>query len=78
MECSVLNSCVFDDFISFDEPFAKAFEDLQLFLLVNNRLYGKFLSLPTMSDDNLTVMSLAFVEDFNLLSWEYDNLTFTV
>ena len=68
----------FDNFISFDELFQKTLRRLTTFLLVNNKLFGKlFLSVPIISDDSLNVTPVAFlVEDFNLPSWKYDNLTF--
>ena len=74
----ILDSSVFDNFISFDELFLKTLRRLTTFLLVNNKLFGKlFLSVPVTSNDSLNVTPVAFlVADFNLPSWKYDNLTF--
>ena len=66
--------------MSFDELFAKAMQILATFLLVNNKIRGKLvLSVLIMSDDTFKVTPVAFFTgDFNLFSWESDNLTFTL
>ena len=43
-DCPILWNWVFDNFILADEPFAKAFQSLETFVLVKNDLCGKLLS----------------------------------
>ena len=53
----------------------KMYEDLTC-LSVNNNSWGKLVSLlPIMFDDNLSNASDSFfIDDFNLLSYEFDTL----
>ena len=64
------------------EPFAKAFENFETCVLVNNNLCGKLVSslnFPIKFDETLKVTSVPFlIPDFNLLRWELDNFTFNV
>ena len=58
-----------------DELFAKALRRCETYLLVNNNLWGKVVSLsPIMFDDNLKSTSVSFfTADLNLLSCEFDS-----
>ena len=74
----IFDSWVFDNLISVDELFAKDLRKLETCLSVINNSWGKLVSLlPTMFDDNLNTTSDSFfIADFNLLSCEFDSLTF--
>ena len=64
LDCLILDSWVFDNFISFDELFAKAMQILATFLLVNNKIRGKLvLSVLTMSDDTFKLHQLHFLQE---------------
>ena len=67
-DCIILDSRIFDNFISFEELFPEALQGSANCLLVNNRLCGKLvLSMSIMYNDNLTVISVvSFVAEFNL------------
>ena len=59
----------------------KIYEDLTC-VLVNNDLCGKFfwlLELAVMFDDNSKATSISFfIDDFDSLSYEFNNFTFTL
>ena len=74
----ILDIWVFDNLISFDDLSAKALRKFTTWLLVNNNLWGKLVSSPPIIfDHNLKTTSvLFFIADDNLLSCEFDSLTF--
>ena len=80
--CFIFHIWVFDNFILADNLFAKALWRFTTCLLVNNNLCGKLVSsleLSIISDEVLRVTLVSFfTANFNFLSCEYDNLTFTV
>ena len=64
LDCLILDSWVFDNFISFDELLAKAMQILATFLLVNNKIRGKLvLSVLIMSDDTFKLHRLHFLQE---------------
>ena len=75
----ILDSCVFENPILSDEPFAKALRILETCVLVNINLCGKLvlsLESPTTLDERFKVTSVPFfVPDFNLWSCKLDNFT---
>ena len=74
--CSILCNWVFDNFILADELFAKVLWSFETCVLVNNNSCGK---LTTTFDEIFKVTSvLFFIPDFNLLSYNLDNITFNV
>ena len=79
-DCPILCNRVFDNFILADELFAKALQNLQTCVLVNNNLFGKLVSsleLPITFHERIEVTTVSFfVPDYNLLSCELDNFTF--
>ena len=70
----------FDNLIAAVELFENDSPRFATCLLVNNNLWGKFLSLsPILFDDNLnneTTSVSFYIADFNLLSFEFDSFTF--
>ena len=76
----ILVNCAFDNLISVDVSLAKALRIFATCLLLNNNLCGKLVSsseLPIIFDENLKTTSVPFfIADFNLLSCEFDNVTF--
>ena len=74
-DCIILDNLVFDNLISADKQFAKALRRFATYLLVNNNLWRKLVSLsPIIFDDNLKTISVSlFIADFSLLSCEFDN-----
>ena len=74
----ILDNWLFDNLILVDESLAKALQRFETCLSVSNNLWGKLVLLsPIMFDDNLkTTLVSFFIEDFNLLSCEFDSLTF--
>ena len=69
---TVLDSWVFEDFILADRTFAKALQNVETCVLVNNNLYEKLVSSldsPTTFDEIFEVTwVLFFIPDFKLLS----------
>ena len=65
---------IFENFILFDEAFAKNLQILEAYVLVNNNLCGKLFSSlesPTAFDQSFKVTSVpCSILDFNLLSYE--------
>ena len=60
-DCIILDNWVFDNFISADKWFAKDLRRFETFLLVNNNLWVKLVSLwPIVFDDNLKTTSFSF------------------
>ena len=63
-----------------DKLFAKALQFFVTCQLINNNLYGKLVSsseLSIMLDDSLkTILVSSFIADLNLLSCEFDSVTF--
>ena len=58
--------------MSVDDLLAKAWQRFKIFLLVNNNLWGKLVSLSTIIfDDNVKTIA-----DFSLLNCEFDSFTF--
>ena len=57
----------FDNFVSADELFATSLQSLESYVLINNNLCGKL----------LTIVLFSF-PDFNLFGCELDNFTFKV
>ena len=73
--CIILDNWVFDNLISVDKFFAKAFRRFAICLLVDNNLCGK--EVPFIFYDNLKNISVSFfIVDFNLLSCEFDSFIF--
>ena len=70
-----------ENFILADEPFAKALQIFENFVLVNNNLCGKLVSsleLPIRFDERFKVTSVPFfIADLNLLSFELDHSFFS-
>ena len=64
--------------MSADKWLAKALRRFEIYLLVNNNLCGKLVSLSLIIfDDNLKTTSiLFFIADLILLICEFDNFTF--
>ena len=64
--------------ISADKLFGNDLRRFKTCQSVNNGSWGKLVSLlPIMFDDNLNTTSDSFfIADFNLLSYEFDSLTF--
>ena len=81
-DCTILDTCVFENFILADKPFAKALRIFETYVLPNNNLCEKLawsFKLPIKSDERFTVTSVPFfIADFSLLSCELDNSTFSV
>ena len=81
-DCSVLCNCVFDNFMSADEPFPKALQSFETYVLVNNNLCRKLFPLlepPIIFDQIFKATSVPFfIPVFNLLICELDNFTFKV
>ena len=77
--CIILSSCVFDNFTLTDELFPKALQRHKTCQSVICELCRKLISEePVIFDDSPRVTSVElFVADFNLLSCEIDNSTFT-
>ena len=74
--CSILCNWVFDNFTLANELFAKVLWSFETCVLVNNNSCGK---LTTTFDEIFKVTSvLFFIPDFNLLSYNLDNITFNV
>ena len=69
----ILDNWVFDNLISVDKWLAKALRRFGTYLLVNNNLWEKLVSLsPIIFDDNLKTTSvLFFVANFSLLSFTF-------
>ena len=82
LDCPILWSWVFDNFILAEKLFAKALRSFESCLLVNYNLCGKLFSSlesPTTFDEIFKVTSVPFFDlDFNWLSCELDNFTFEV
>ena len=78
MDQVILDNWVFYNLISADEWFAKALQRFATCLLVNNNLWGKFVSLTLIIlDDILKTTSVSFfIADLNLLSCKFDSFTF--
>ena len=80
--CPVLCNWIFDNFISANEPVAKALESFEFCVLVSNNLCRKLFSsleLPTTFDESFKVTSVpSFIPNFNLLSCELDNFMLRV
>ena len=77
-DCLILDNWGFDKLVSVDDLLAKALQRFSTYLLANNNLWGKLVSLSSnISNDNLktTLVSL-FIADFNLLSCKFDSFTF--
>ena len=79
----ILVSWVFENFIFFDEAFAKALRILETYVSVNNNLYRKLASSLEFENSNFdewfkVTSVLFFIPDFNLLSCELNNCTFKV
>ena len=78
--CTILDSWIFDNFILADT--SKAWRNFSNDLCNSNNLCGKLVSLlesPIIFDENFRVTSIALlIVDFNLLSWELVNFTFTL
>ena len=74
LDCPILCNWIFDNFILVDEPFAKALQSLETFVLVNNNLWGKLFSSlesPATFYASFKVTSVPFfIPDFNLLNCE--------
>ena len=77
-DCIILDNWVFDNLISVHKWFAKALPRFATWLLVNNNLWGKFVSLSSIIFDyDLKTNSVSFfIADFTLLSCEFDSFTF--
>ena len=73
---------VFENFILANKPIRKALRFFETYLLVDNKLGGKFilsLEIPIKFDERFKVTSVSFlISDFNLLSCELDNFTFNM
>ena len=79
-DCIILNSCIFDNFTLTDEFLAKALQRYKTCQSVISESCRKLISKePVIFDDSSRVTSVEFfVADFNLLSYEIDNSTFTL
>ena len=77
-DCIILDISVFGNLISVDDLSAKALWRFATCLLVNNDLWEKLVSSSLIiCDDNFKTTSVLFFNaDFNLLSCEFDRLTF--
>ena len=80
-DCHILHSWVLENFILADEPFAKALQIFENFVLLNNNLCGKLVSsleLPIRFDEGFKVTSVPFfIADLNLLTFELDHSFFS-
>ena len=79
-DCPILSNWIFNNFISADEPFAKALWSFKNCVLVNSN-YDENYSLESAItyDEILKVTSVPFlIPHFHLLSCQLDNLTFKV
>ena len=76
--CTILDRRVFENFILADEPFTKALWTFEIYLLVNDNLWGKWVSSldwPTTFDETFKATWVPFFNpDFNSLSCEWNIL----
>ena len=64
LNCTILDKCVFENFILADEPFAKPLHIFETCVSVNNNLCGKLVSsleFPIKFDERLKVTSVPFL-----------------
>ena len=82
LTCNIIDIYVFDYSILADELFAKTLQNIEAYLSVSNKLCEKLVSSfpsPIIFDARFRVTTITlFIGDFNLLSWELDNFTFTL
>ena len=80
--CTILDRRVFENFVLADKPFAKTLQIHETCVLANNNWCEKLISSlesPTSFDEIFKVTWVPFFfPDFNLLSYEFDNVTFKV
>ena len=79
-DCNILESLVLVDFVLSNEFFPKDFRSLETCISISNYLCGKLVSLesPFIFDERFKITSVIFFDsDYNLLSCEIENFTFT-
>ena len=79
-DCIILDNWVSDSLISVDDLLVKILQRFTTCLLVNNNLWGKFVSLsPIIFDDSLKTSSDSFfIENFEALHLNYCIVSFDI